>query len=342
MNTTWLDHLRHRGATVDSAGVVSFGDGGAEAAAIARGTMLCDLSHYALIRFSGEDSQQYLQNQLSCDVDAMAVGTARYGGYCTPQGRMLASFMLWKDETGYSMQLPRSLVTPIRKRLATYILRSKVTAVDASDEYVLLGIAGKQAEAALRHRFENIPSAPLRLTVAQDATVLRLGAERFQVAAPANAAPAIWDALGAHATPVGSAAWDWLQIRQGIPVITPATQEQFVPQMANLDLLGGVSFSKGCYPGQEIVARMHYLGKLKQRMYLANIGGKEAPQPGDKLYSADKENQATGMVVNAAPSPDGGYDVLAVIQIESARQSSVHWQSLAGPPLRLLDLPYKL
>jgi hypothetical protein len=341
MNKSWQSFLAGAGARITAAGI-EFGDRSAEAAAIARGTVLCDLSHYGLIRFSGEDSQQYLQNQLSCDVDAIAVGTAQYGGYCTPQGRMLASFMLWKDETGYAMQLPRSLVVPIRKRLATYILRSKVTAVDASDEYVLLGIAGKQAEAVLSHRFANIPSAPLRLTIAQDATVLRLGAERFQVAAPANAAPAIWDALGTHATPVGSAAWDWLQIRQGIPVITPATQEQFVPQMANLDVLGGVSFSKGCYPGQEIVARMHYLGKLKQRMYLANVAGQAAPQPGDKLYSADMANQATGMVVNGASSPDGGYDVLAVIQIESARQGSVHWKTPDGLQLRFLDLPYKI
>src|SRR3990170_5077518 len=174
MNTTWLDHLRHRGATVDSAGVVSFG-GGAEAAAIARRTALCDLSHYGLIRFSGEDSRQYLQGQLSCDVDSIEIGAARYGSYCTPQGRMLASFMLWKDAAGYWMQLPRSLLEPIRKRLAIYILRSKVKAVDASDESVLLGLAGRQAEAALKSVFESIPAAPLCLVTARGATIIRLG-----------------------------------------------------------------------------------------------------------------------------------------------------------------------
>jgi folate-binding Fe-S cluster repair protein YgfZ len=112
--------------------------------------------------------------------------------------------------------------------------------------------------------------------------------------------------------------------------------------MANLDLIGGVSFDKGCYPGQEIVARMHYLGKLKQRMYLANIAGGEAPQAGDKLYSPALGAQAAGMIVNAAPSPAGGHDVLAVMQIASASGNDVHYKSPAGPKLQFRELPYKL
>ncbi|MBI2289829.1 MAG: folate-binding protein YgfZ, partial [Betaproteobacteria bacterium] len=143
------------------------------------------------------------------------------------------------------------------------------------------------------------------------------------------------------AAPVGPAVWDWLDIRAGIPFITPATQDQFVPQMANLDAIGGVSFNKGCYPGQEIVARMHYLGRLKQRMYLASVAADEAPQPGDKLYSADTGEQSCGMIVNAAAAPDGGFDMLAVMQIESAQRGEVHWKSPDGPRLKFSDLPYK-
>ncbi len=122
----------------------------------------------------------------------------------------------------------------------------------------------------------------------------------------------------------------------------PATQDQFVPQMANLDVINGVSFDKGCYPGQEIVARMHYLGKLKQRMYLANIAGDDVPQPGDKLYSPDTGEQATGLVMNVAPAPHGGHDVLAVIHIASFRGGDVRLKSPAGKRLKFMVLPYDL
>jgi folate-binding protein YgfZ len=138
--------------------------------------------------------------------------------------------------------------------------------------------------------------------------------------------------------PVGQHAWQWLDIRSGIPWITAATQEQFVPQMTNLELLAGVSFTKGCYTGQEIVARTQHLGKIKRRMFLANVAG--AAAAGDPLYSDDFGDQACGMVVNAEASPGGGCDLLAVIQIGSAENSTVHLKARAGPALRLLTLPY--
>jgi folate-binding protein YgfZ len=136
--------------------------------------------------------------------------------------------------------------------------------------------------------------------------------------------------------------WDWLNIRSGIPVILPQTQEKFVAQMANFDVIGGVSFKKGCYPGQEIVARMQYLGHLKRRMYLAHLDTDEIPQPGDELFSADMEDQASGMIANASPAPGGGCDVLAVVQITSRDTQTVHWKSPHGEALHFLPLPYPL
>jgi len=304
-------------------------------------TIIADLSHFSLIRFAGEDAQQFLNGQLSCDVNSLEPLHACYGSYSTPKGRMLATVLLWRDATGFFMQLPRSVREATQKRLSMYILRSKVKAEDASDAHVLFGVAGKDASAILKPLFAELPAEPLALTSAEGASVLRLSADRYQIVASPERAVALRDAIAKHATLVGPAVWDWLDIRAGIPFITPATQEQLVPQMANLDLIGGVSFSKGCYPGQEIVARMHYLGRLKQRMYLANIEETESPQPGDKLYSADMGEQASGMIVSAAPSPDGGYDVLAAIQIESVKGGNVHWKSLHGPLLKFSELPYK-
>ena len=306
------------------------------------GTIFADLSHFGLIRFAGDDAQQFLNGQLSCDVASLEPRHARYGSYSTPQGRMLASFLLWREAAVFFMQLPASVRESTQKRLSMHILRSKVKAEDASGAHVLIGVAGKDASAILKPLFAELPAELLTLTSAKGASVLRLSADRYQIIASAERAPALRDAIAKDAAPVGTAAWDWLDIRAGIPYITPATREQFVPQMANLDLLGGVSFSKGCYPGQEIVARMHYLGRLKQRMYLANVAAKEAPQPGDKLYSAGTGEQACGTIVNVAAAPDGDFDMLAVMQIESAQHGDVHWNSPDGPQLKFLELPYRI
>ena len=178
--------------------------------------------------------------------------------------------------------------------------------------------------------------------------MIKIGEARFLISTNATGAGEIWPALSRDALPVGSACWDWLNIRSGIPVILPATQEQFVAQMVNLELIGGVNFKKGCYPGQEIVARMQYLGKLKRRMYLAHLDhtahpdNSDLPQAGDELFSAEMEGQASGMVVNAAPAPEGGYDVLASVQSSSQQTRQVHWKSLQGTALRFLPLPYAL
>jgi folate-binding protein YgfZ len=298
-----------------------------------------ELPHPGLIRFSGVEAQAFLHNQLSCDIAALTFGHSTYGAYCTPKGRVLASFLLWRSEQGLFMQLPSSLREPIQQQLSKFILRSKVKVEDASSDRALIGVAGKDAAALLRQVLEAIPKLPHDVVHVDGVTVLRLPVDRYQIVVSREHAPRLAEALGA-ADKAGPEHWEWLAIRAGIPVILPATQEQFVPQMVNLDLIGGVSFQKGCYPGQEIVARMHYRGTLKQRMYLANVAAAERPQPGDKLYSPGFGDQASGAIVNAARAPDSGHDVLAVVQIASAERGDIHWKSLDGPVLKLLPLPY--
>ncbi len=298
------------------------------------------LTTFGLIAFTGDDAQAYLQGQLSCDVNALQSGHATYGSYNTPKGRMLATFLLWHDDSGYLMQLPRSVCESTRKRLSMYILRSKVTARDVTEERTLIGVAGADSDAQLTALFQSVPNTEMTQTKTNDVAMLRLDADRFQITAENAQASVVVDALAALAAPINDAAWDATNIEAGIPYITPSTQEQFVPQMANMDLINGVSFNKGCYPGQEIVARMHYLGKLKQRMYLATVSGGEAPKAGDKLYSADTGDQATGMIVNAAPLAIGGFAVLAVIHIKSFESGAVHLNSAAGPLLAFRKLPY--
>jgi folate-binding protein YgfZ len=289
----------------------------------------CELSHFGLICFVGAEALAFLHNQLTCDVAGLESGSSTYGSYCTPKGRVLATFLLWRKGDEYFMQLPGSLREPIQKQLSKYILRAKVTVADATSEYSLIGVAGKDAAALARR-------------AAGDETVIRLAGERYEIAAPRERGQAILGALASDTEKVDPEYWDWLDIRAGVPVILPATQEAFVPQMVNLDLIGGLSLTKGCYPGQEIVARMHYRGTLKQRMYLANVAAADLPQPGDKLYSPGFGEQACGTIVNAARSPEGGCDVLAVVQIASAEKGNVHWKSPGGPTLRFMPLPYSV
>ena len=255
---------------------------------------------------------------------------------------MLATFLLWRSEQGFFMQLSSLLREPIQKQLSKFILRSKVKAADASADWTLIGVAGGDAAALVRHVTGQTPQHANEVAQTSDTIVIRLPGDRFEIIVARDGASHVIEALAADADKTGPEYWEWLEISAGIPTILPATQEAFVPQMVNLDLIGAVSFEKGCYPGQEIVARMHYRGTLKQRMYLGNIAGTDKPQPGDKLYGADFGDQACGTIVNAARSPAGGFDALAVIQIASADTGGIRWKSLQGPSLKLLQLPYAI
>ena len=341
MNQEWQKTLASRGAVSMDGKVHDFGNVTGELEAARSGSIVADLSHLGILEFTGEESEAFLQGQLSCDVHAIVIGSSAYGGYCSPKGRLLADFLLWRTESAFRMVLPRGIVEPIRRRLAMYVLRSKVRIADRSDDLVLLGAAGTAALSALGALFGRSPErAHAMLHADALGDLIALSGDRFLIAAVPGAAAELWSTLARVLTPVGTPCWEWLDIRNGFPWITAPTQEQFVPQMANLELIGGVNFHKGCYPGQEIVARMQYLGKLKRRMFLANVEAAGRPAAGDELYSDDLAGQASGMVVNVQRSPEGGCDLLAVVQIESRAHSTVHLKSPGGPALRFLDLPY--
>ena len=222
-----------------------------------------------------------------------------------------------------------------------FVMRSKVKVSDASNAWVRLGVGGPGAEALVASALDAVPSTIHGLTQHASGSVLRLPGDLFEILVAPDQASTLWSKLTTQAKAVGAACWDGLMIRAGIPIILPSTQEKFVPQMVNYELIDGVNFKKGCYPGQEIVARTQYLGKLKRRMYLGNLGLDSAPLPGDELFSVDMADQAVGMIVNAAPAPKGGYDVLAVLQIASI-DNAIHWKSLDGPILQLGVLPYPI
>jgi folate-binding protein YgfZ len=343
MISTWQDFLSRQGARMADARVLDFGNPAAELAAAQGGTVIADLSQLGLLAFSGEDTAEFLQNQFTNDVRGLHADGAAWNGYCSAKGRMLANFLMWKSGPDTCLQMSGDIREAVLKRLRMFVLRSRVSGRDATDENVRLVLAGPQAATALAEAGLAMPDGLMKTKASEQGLSVRIGADKFVLSVAPEHAPVIWAALAKHATPVGTAAWDWLRLTNGIPMITARTQEEFVPQMVNWEVLGGVSFHKGCYPGQEIVARTQYLGKLKRRMYLAHLDGSEAPDAGDNLYSPDMEGQASGMVVNAAPAPGGGFDLLAVAQIESvAARQPIHWKTADGAVLSLKDLPYSL
>ena len=340
MIASWQTFLESIGAVIEEGRVQHFGDAKAEVSYALDQTIVADLSDLGLIQFVGEDAETYLQGQLSNDLRQLNGSNTQLSSYCTPKGRMLANFLLWQDApNSYLAQLPASLREPIQKRLSMFVMRSKVKVSDASDAWVRLGVGGPGADALITSVLGTAPSTIHGLAQHASGSVLRLPGDLFEILVEPEQANALWSELTTQAKPVGTACWDGLMIRTGIPTILPRTQEAFVPQMVNYELIDGVNFKKGCYPGQEIVARTQYLGKLKRRMYLGNLALDSAPLPGDELFTAEMADQAVGMIVNAAPSPTGGFDVLAVLQIASV-ENAIHWKSIDGPSLKLGVLPY--
>lgn len=333
----WQSFLAGRGASLDPAGVASFGKPLAELLAARDGTIVADLSHNALLAVTGDDATAFLHGQLTNDVQALSPGAAQWNGWCSPKGRLLATFLLFRRAEGFLMMLPAEIAEPVAKRLRMFVLRSKVKIEDAGERFRRIGVAGRGGRAAVERAFGKAPD--FMASVDRDGSAcVALGIDRFVIFAAAEAAPALWEALAGEATQAGKDAWEWTSIRAGIPTVVAKTQDEFVPQMANFELVGGVSFKKGCYPGQEIVARTQYRGILKRRMVRAHAPPGDAPRPGDTLRSEAFGDQAAGVVANVAPSPEGGYDLLAVAQLEAIRSGDLRLAD--GPALRIEDLPY--
>lgn len=339
MAASWLELLESHGARVTSPSSVDFGDPDAELRSAQSGSVIAPLVHLATLSVTGADAEAFLQGQLSCDVQGLDTGHGSLGCYCTPQGRMLANFLLWREADELRIALSADIASAVQKRLQMFVLRSKVKIAVLNAEPNLLGVAGVASAGALQETTGAAPTEPLGLQSAEGATVIKLHGERFLVAARSQRAPGLWQQLAATLTPVGTAAWQWLDIMAGIPLVTGPTQDQFLPQMTNLELIGGINFRKGCYTGQEVIARAQYRGKVKRRMYLAHVAGAVA-SVGDQVVDGGGDEAAGGVIVNAAPSPEGGSDVLAVLQSAAQGAGDLRLHAPDGAALEIRTLPY--
>jgi len=261
-------------------------------------TIAVPLTQLGLIEAGGTDAAAFLQGQLSNDVRQVTADRAQLTSHNSPKGRMLAVLHLLRRDEVFLLELHRSLIESTLKRLRMYVLRSKVTLSEVTDR-VTFGLAGSRAADVLGRWGLPAPGTPLASAWAEDTCVTRrLGASpRYTVLAPGARGAELWRQLSAHATAAGTDDWKRLDLEAGVPTIYPETQDRFVAQMCNLDTLGGISFDKGCYTGQEVIARVHYRGAVKRHMTLRRLEG-TAPAPGTKLDA--------GEVVDAVAHPDGG------------------------------------
>lgn len=284
------------------------------------------LTDQGLIRASGEDAAQFLHNLLTNDIVHLAPEGARHAALCTAKGRMIASFLIWREGPDYLLQLSADILPAILKKLSMYVLRSKVKLTDISAERTLIGVVGAPIG----------PAGPMTAEPCEGGTAIRLDADRCVLALPAGTTRADLPPSGRLED------WHLEEIRRGIPRIVAATQEAFVPQMVNYDhaAVGGVSFQKGCYPGQEVVARTHYLGKVKRHM--VRVRHAEAVAAGMEVFTPAVGDQHCGAVVLSAACPEGGYESLVVVQFAGNEPGEVHLGALGGPKAELLALPYAI
>lgn len=342
MNSEWEKFLREQAAVIADGRVDCFADPDGERTATMQKPIVTDLSHYGVITATGEDAASFLQNQLINDVRMLNCGVSQLSGYCTPKGRLLSVFRLFGDGERYCLCMPADVIAPFIKRLQMFVLMSKVT-LASDDGLQHIGVAGPGAGSALEKYLGPVPEEIDGISRDEDCLTIRLpGDERYEVHAPAEKLAALWQKLTPELTPVGSDAWPLLDIINGIPTVYEPTVEHFIPQMLNLELIGGVSFKKGCFPGQEVVARMHYRGQSKRRMFRFACPGGTPPAPGTSVLTVggDKSREV-GEVVDARRHPDGGCQGLAVLQTTHVEQTLAP-EDDPGNPLKLLELPYSI
>ena len=291
------------------------------------------LTHSGLIRAQGDDAAKFLHNQLTNDFVLLGAAEARLAGFCSAKGRLQASFIGVKRSPGDVLLLCSADILPtVLKRLSMFVLRAKVKLSDASAGFQLFGLAGAAVQALS-------PAA----AAAAPWTRTEVGAATLVTLYPADGCSrALWIAEAGSPPPAGPALtpeqWAWSEVRAGIATVTPPIAEAFVPQMLNYESVGGVNFKKGCYPGQEVVARSQFRGTLKRRAYLAH--GDAALQAGDELF--DGGGESCGTVAQAAANPQSGFDAIVSLQISAFEAGPVRLGQADGPLLQLSPPPYPL
>jgi len=302
-----------------------------------------ELSNRGLIKVHGEDAETFLQNLLTNDIRKVTEESHQPSAWCSPKGRIIATFRIFKRSDGYYLALAADLVAHVIKKMGMYVMMSKVTLEDVTDTIAHIGVSGETAENTLRAFLEDmsVPAEINQTTTHETLSILKIPGTtpRFEIFGKPQAVRSFWSHCSNQATPVHSTHWDYLNILAGLPLITKASSEAWIPQMVNYIAIGGVDFKKGCYPGQEVVARLNYLGKTKRRMYHLLIDSDQLPGINDSI--ATDSDAAAGKILNAVINPEGRAEALAILKISEV-EKPLYLAIENEPSVALLDLPYSL
>ncbi len=299
------------------------------------------IPHLGILAVSGKDAGSFLQGQTTCDILGQNRHSFGYGAICNPKGRALSNFMLVPVNEGFLLILPTDLIDTIKKKLTMYVLRSEVNIASPGSEYCLLGIANIDHENVPASPGIDLPPNKHQVISTDNLIAIKIDDHRWILIAKPAAAINAWQALVKNwqLTEANDEQWGLCEILAGTPWLSIETSELFVPQMFNLDCLGGISFNKGCYTGQEIIARTHYLGKQKRRMYLASYQSEYRVKPATPIYAQGHE-QAIGQVVNSATYRNGEIRLLAVLKIEHSESNNIVLEDALDVPVKIQSLPY--
>jgi folate-binding protein YgfZ len=345
MRKNWKEFLIDNGAEFDADELISFGNPGRERSIPPQGSVLSDLSGRGIIEVQGKDASTFLQHQLTNDILRVTKNTHQLSAWCNPKGRIIATFRIFKRANNYYLTVSADLVELIIKKLRMFVMMSDVTIEDISKSLVHFGYAGEEAEQDLQKLLSKneIPTAPNQTLQQGTLSILRLPGTvpRFEVFGELEDAKNLWERCNVRAAPVSSSGWDYLNIVAGLPLVCEASSTAWIPQMLNLQVIDGVDFQKGCYPGQEIVARLKYLGKNKRRMYRIEINSSDLPKIGQEIY-AEGERAYAGKILTTVINPAGKVEALAVFKIAliNKRLSLDPETSSTDGYISFLDLPY--
>ena len=306
---------------------------------MADSAFFCTLNHEGILAVIGNDASKFLQGQLTCNLNYLSETRSSLGARCTQKGRMQSSFRIVLQDNGCLLAMARELVEPQLADLKKYAVFSKSKLTDDSANWVRFGLVN--ADSVLQSLGLDLPAETDSVARASDLIAIRASVGRAELWAPVEQTESLVQHLKAQLPEADLNQWLLGQVRAGIGQVMAQTRELFIPQMINLQAVGGVSFKKGCYTGQEIVARMQYLGKLKRHLYRLSLeAGHAAPAPGTPLFTPSHAS-SVGEVVLAA-NAENGVELLAVLTSDAAQAGDIHLGDLQGPGLSLLELPYQL
>ncbi len=334
----WLEILQNSGATLTDNPIDSF----TSANQFERQAEIIALPSFCLLQIEGPDARKFLQGQVTCDINALETTTAQWGAQCNPKGRVIFNFLATSsNDERVTLRIPSAMAEIARQSLAKYIVFSKAQ-LSLLEPSPIVGVSGKDAQPIIQQVFGAPPDKTLSVAVSNAATVIRLGSDRFECWLDEAHMDSTWQQLNALAPVLPSQHWQLQNIRAGISTVYPQTSEEFVPQTINLRQLDAISFTKGCYTGQEVVARMHYLGKQKKHTYRATVGTSELPQPGDQVYAVGESVTNAGQIVDAAYADENTVEILVCLSQAVFDSNSVFLDEQATQPLQFMELPYSL